>query len=122
MQATEMQLEQPYVEYREGVYRVANTRVSLDSIVYRWRDGLSPETIQRECFSTLTLAQVYGALAYYLDHQQQVDEYLSEMAVREMEFAKKARTLYPELHQKMDAVIQAARRQSELPAIHQSQG
>lgn len=109
MPATEMQLEHPYVEYRDGVYRVAGTRVSLDSLVYRWREGLSPETIQRECFSTLTLAQVFGALAFYLDNQQRIDEYLLEMEAYEIEFAQKARALYPELHQKMDAIIQAAR-------------
>ena len=117
MPATEMQLGHPYIEYRDGVYRVAGTRVSLDSLVYRWREGLSPETIQRECFTTLTLAEVFGALAYYLDHQQQVNEYLLEMEAQEKEFAKKARALYPELHQKMDAIIHAAR----LPS-HKSQG
>ncbi|MEP7340795.1 MAG: DUF433 domain-containing protein [Acidobacteriota bacterium] len=109
MQATEMQLDNPYVEYRDGVYRVAGRRVSLDSLVYRWREGLLPETIQRECFPTLTLAEVFGALAYYLDHQQQIDEYLLEMEAKERVFAEKARALYPELHQKMDAIIQAAR-------------
>jgi hypothetical protein len=31
--------EPSYVESREGVYRVAGTRVSLDSIVYAFLDG-----------------------------------------------------------------------------------
>ncbi|HMV85082.1 MAG TPA: DUF433 domain-containing protein [Blastocatellia bacterium] len=109
MQATEMQLEQPYVEYRDGVYRVADTRVSLDSIVYAWRRKQSPESIQHS-FPVLKLSQVLGALAYYLDHQEQVDEYLLQMQAQEREFAKKARELYPDIHQKMDTLIQALRR------------
>ena len=53
---------------------VAGTRVSLDSIVQCFNDGLSPEAILGE-FETLTLAQVYGAIAYYLENQAVVDAY-----------------------------------------------
>lgn len=64
-----------HVEQRgEGLY-VAGTRVSLDSIVYAFREGCSPETIQQE-FETLTLAQVYGAISYYLDNEAEVSDYL----------------------------------------------
>lgn len=109
MNATEVRLEHPYVDYHHGGYWVAGTRVSLDSLVYRWREGLAAETIQRECYSTLTLAQVFGALAYYLDHQQEVDQYLVEAAEQEKEMAEKIRATYPELHEKMDKIIAAAR-------------
>ena len=66
-----------YIEIKEGVYRVAGTRVSLDSIVYRFREGLSAESIA-ESFPAVTLEQVYGAIAYYLANQSQVDQYLRE--------------------------------------------
>lgn len=36
-----------YIEQREGGYYVASTRVSLDSLVYAFRGGESPETIQQ---------------------------------------------------------------------------
>lgn len=61
-----------YVEQRNGGFYVAGTRVSLDSIVYSFKAGDSPETI-RQNFSSLTLEQVYGAIAFYLAHQQEVD-------------------------------------------------
>ncbi len=61
-----------YVEERNGGLYVAGTRVSLDSIVQCFREGLSPETIAGE-FDTLTLAQVYGAIAHYLDNQAAID-------------------------------------------------
>lgn len=64
-----------HVELRDGVYYVPGTRISLDSIVYSFRDGTSPESI-REDFEGLTLAHVYGAIAFYLDHQADVDAYL----------------------------------------------
>jgi len=45
--------------------------------VYAFREGSSPESI-REDFGGVTLAQVYGAIAFYLDHQAQVDAYLAQ--------------------------------------------
>src|ERR1035441_7500148 len=64
-----------HVEQREGVYYITGTRISLDSIVYAFREGCSPESI-REDFEGLTLPHVYGAIAFYLDHQGDIDAYL----------------------------------------------
>jgi len=50
-----------YVESRDGGYWIRGSRVSLDSVVYRFLEGLAPDTIHSECFPTLTLEQVYGA-------------------------------------------------------------
>jgi hypothetical protein len=49
--------------------------VSLDSVVYAYRRGASPESIQRS-FPSLTLEQVHGALAFYLSHQKEIDNHL----------------------------------------------
>jgi uncharacterized protein (DUF433 family) len=51
---------------------VAGTRVSLDSIVYAFRGGESAETIQQN-FPSLTLEQVYGAIAFYLGRPAEID-------------------------------------------------
>lgn len=61
-----------YVEQRDGGYYIAGTRVSLDSIVYAFRGGESAETIQQN-FDSLTLEQVYGAIAFYLGNQIEID-------------------------------------------------
>jgi uncharacterized protein (DUF433 family) len=66
-----------YVELTNGAYRVAESRVSLDSIVYAFNDGHSPETIAQS-FPVLTLEQVYGSIAYYLGHRDEVDRYLAD--------------------------------------------
>ena len=64
-----------YVEQREGFYRVAGTRVSLDSIVYAFLSGQSAESIAQS-FPVLTLEQVYGAITFYLAHREEIDRYL----------------------------------------------
>ncbi len=66
-----------YVEQRNGGYYVAGTRVSLDSIVYSFRSGDSPETI-RQNFSSLTLEQVYGTITFYLAHEQEIDAHIAQ--------------------------------------------
>src|ERR1035438_1391389 len=64
-----------YVEQKDGNYYVAGTRVSLDSIVHAFRRGESPETICQN-FDLLRLEEVYGAIAYYLAEQTDIDAYL----------------------------------------------
>jgi uncharacterized protein (DUF433 family) len=65
-----------YIIKVDGAYRITDSRVSLDSVVYAWRDGLSPESI-RENFPVLSLEEVYGAITYYLANQEEIDKYLS---------------------------------------------
>src|SRR2546425_8077215 len=64
-----------YIEERDGNYYVTGTRISLDSIVQAFRRGESPETICQN-FELLRLEEVYGAVAYYLANQADIDGYL----------------------------------------------
>jgi uncharacterized protein (DUF433 family) len=82
-----MTLDVPYVEVINGCYRVTGKRVSLDSIVYAFLDGDSPEAIAQS-FPALTLEQVYGAVTYYLAHREEVDEHLR---IEEADFEEKRR-------------------------------
>jgi uncharacterized protein (DUF433 family) len=77
MAAASITLTKQYVEQREGCYRLVGSRVSLDSIVYSFRDNRSPEKIVQS-FPTLSLEQVYGAIAFYLANREVVDVYLEE--------------------------------------------
>lgn len=65
----------------EGGWRIGQTRVSLASIVYCYWDGLSPEAIVDQ-FPSLTAEQVYGAIAWYLGHQAEVDQFISQLELR----------------------------------------
>jgi uncharacterized protein (DUF433 family) len=90
-----------YVEMRNCGYYVAGTRVSLDSIVFAFLNGASPETIQHS-FSALTLEQVYGGITFYLANRAEIDEYLED-ADRDFEKLRvEARKKHPLLYQKLD--------------------
>lgn len=66
-----------YVEKREGGYYIVGSRVALESIVYEFLEGVSPETIVDD-FPTLTLEQVYGAVAFFLGNRAELEHYLAE--------------------------------------------
>lgn len=92
----------PYVEIRKGVYRVAETRVSLDSLVQAFLEGLSAEEIQ-DCFPVLSLEQVYGALAFYLSHRSEVDTYLAQADAEFEQLRQRWRRSNPRLYNKLQA-------------------
>jgi len=94
-----------YVEKREGAYRISGTRVSLDSVVYAFLRGASPESIAQS-FPALTLEEVYGAIAFYLAHQREIDAYLQE-GEREFEaLRQQARQSNPLLYRKLEEARQ----------------
>ena len=73
-----------YIEKRENGYWIQETRISLDSVIYAFLNGESPETIAQN-FPLLSLEQVYGAIAFYLANQEMIDAYLAE---GQIEFAQ----------------------------------
>ena len=90
-----------------GAIRVGQSRVTLDVLLQYWRLGMKPEEIARG-LDTLTLADVHGALAYYLRHQEEIDEYLRQReeeaeALRQQIEAANAARLAP-LKARLDAV------------------
>ena len=98
-----------YVEQLEGAYRISGTRVSLDSVVYAFLRGASPESIAQS-FPVLTLEEVYGAIAFYLGHQAEIDTYL---AVGEREFEalrQQTRQSNPLLYRKLEEARQQPRK------------
>jgi uncharacterized protein (DUF433 family) len=80
-------MEKSYIEQRDGGYWIKGTRISLDSIVYAFKRGMAPESIKR-AFPLLTLEEIYGAITFYLAHEQEIDTYLDQA---EAEFAAQAR-------------------------------
>ena len=92
--------DSPYVQYHDDVYRVAGTRVALDSIVRRFWEGDAPESIVQS-FPVLTLEQVYGAIAYYLCHQASIDSYLKQVESEEKSITDQLRLQNHELHKRL---------------------
>jgi uncharacterized protein (DUF433 family) len=65
-----------YIEQRSGGLYIASTRASLASVVYRFKEGASPEGILQSFPALETLENVYGAIAYYLANEPEVEAYL----------------------------------------------
>ncbi len=61
----------------DGIVRVGKTRVTLDTVVGSFKDGATAEEIVHR-YPSVRLAEVYSVIAYYLEHQTEVDAYLSE--------------------------------------------
>jgi uncharacterized protein (DUF433 family) len=61
----------------DGVARVGGTRVTLDTVVYAFNQGATAEEIVQQ-YSALKLADVYGAITYYLHFKAEVDAYLEQ--------------------------------------------
>jgi uncharacterized protein (DUF433 family) len=61
----------------DGVVRIGDTRVTLDTVVYAYLDGASPEEVV-DRYPSLPLTAVYATISYYLYHQPAVDRYLRE--------------------------------------------
>lgn len=59
----------------EGSWRLTNSRVTLESVIQAYWEGSSPEGIQ-ELFPTLSLGQIYGAIAFYLGNRAELDSYM----------------------------------------------
>ncbi len=94
-----------YVEQGDGDYWITGTRVSLESIVYAFLRGAAPESIAQS-FPVLKLEEVYGAITYYLGHQEDVNSYLRDND-REFEALRaQARQANPGLHKKLEEARQ----------------
>jgi uncharacterized protein (DUF433 family) len=58
-----------------GGIRVSGTRVTLDTVIARYHQGDSPETIH-DSFDVLPINDIYAIIAYYLAHRDELDAYL----------------------------------------------
>jgi uncharacterized protein (DUF433 family) len=90
-----------YVEQRDGGYWIAGTRVSLDSIVYAFLRGAAPESIHQS-FPVLKLEEVYGAVTYYLGHQEDVNSYLRQNDREFDALRAQARQVNPGLYKRLE--------------------
>ena len=76
-----------FTKTNAGVLRIGKTRVSLDSVIIAFNSGATPEQIIQD-FDTLTLAEIYAAISYYLNNREEVDFYLAKREKRNKELRK----------------------------------
>ena len=86
----------PLRQDKTGAIRVGNTRVLLETVIRAFQDGASPESIVNR-YSTLSLSDVYGTIAYYLRHQDTIKAYLSQREKLAESVQQRLLTIQPNL-------------------------
>jgi uncharacterized protein (DUF433 family) len=94
-----------YVGKRDGGYWITGSRISLDSIVYAFLRGASPEGIA-DSFPLIDLEDVYGAIAFYLAHQTEIDDYLRQGEAEFDGLRQQTRQANPLLFKKLEEARQ----------------
>ncbi len=67
----------PLRQDESGAIRVGQTRVLLELVIRAFDDGATPESIVQR-YSSLSLADVYAVIAYYLRHRSEVENYMAQ--------------------------------------------
>lgn len=86
----------PSIEERNGTYYITQSLITFDAVILRFQEGLSPETIRRDCFPSLPLAHIYSAISFYLSNQEQVENYLTQIKREEDELQQQLLAAHPE--------------------------
>jgi hypothetical protein len=73
----------------------------LASIIFEYRDGSTVETI-RANFPTLSLEQIHGAIAFYLDNRGEAEAYLRRLENKWEELERAAKPADPDLQQRIE--------------------
>ena len=99
-------MDNNYVSIDGDSFRIAETRVSLDSVVCDYLSGLSPEAIA-DSFDSLSLEQVYGAITFYLSHRDEVNRHLVQNRAKFEALRRQARESNPLLYRKLEEMQEA---------------
>ncbi len=67
----------PIVIDADSVARIADTRVTLDTVVIAFEQGATAEEIAYR-YPVLKLSDIYNAIGFYLNHQEEVATYLQQ--------------------------------------------
>jgi uncharacterized protein (DUF433 family) len=65
----------PLIMDADGVVRVGNTRVTLDTVIAAFLEGATAEEIAHQ-YPSLNLPDIYSVIGYYLKNRYEVDRYL----------------------------------------------
>lgn len=93
-----------YADYRDDNLYVGKTRVTVETVIVSWQQGQTPEQIQED-FPTVSLAQVYGTIAYYLSHKDEVDAFFAETERKFAAFMAEQEAKYPDFYARQRALF-----------------
>ena len=68
----------PHIAFKQnGTPIIESTRIRVDLVAQAFQEGMTAEQIATD-YPPLTLGQIYSALAYYYDHQDEMDRKVAE--------------------------------------------
>lgn len=74
--------EHPYIVRIPGVKGgepiIKDKGVTVRTVIALKRQGVTPEQMVDDYDGVLTLAEIYDALSFYYDHQEEIERYLAE--------------------------------------------
>ena len=96
MSTTAKKLAYPYITSNQGIAGgaaiIEGTRIAVRTVAGYYQMGMDVDEIL-STLSHLTASQIHSALAYYFDHQQEIDSELAEYS--EMEYWKTQAKQHP---------------------------
>lgn len=98
-----------HVEERDGEYYAARTRVPVGVVIAAWKRGDAPERIVEQ-FPSLSLADVYGVIAYFLDHEQDLQAHFAGLRDEYERARQAARVAHPDFYADLRRRVDAVRR------------
>ena len=84
----------PLTTDQDGVVRIGNSRVTLDTVVHAFNDGANAEEIS-ERYPSLRLADIYSVIAYCLRHRPEVAAYLKDREAFAAEVRRQNEIVFP---------------------------
>jgi len=85
----------PLTTDERDVLRIGDTRVSLDTVIFAFNQGSTPEEIVVD-YSTLDLSDVYAVITYYLQNQTEIEAYLQRRQTQRDEVRREMETRFPQ--------------------------
>lgn len=85
----------PLTTNEHGVMRVGDTRVPLETVIFAFNQGSTPEEIVAD-YSTLDLSDVYAVIAYYLQNRIEVEDYLQRRHIERDEVRREVESRFPQ--------------------------
>jgi uncharacterized protein (DUF433 family) len=93
MIVTPVAIDVPLETDSDGVLRVANTRVTLSTLIAFYNAGQTPQQLH-EAFPTVSLTAIYTIIAYYLSNRDAVDDYMRQIEIEAEAIRRKIEASY----------------------------
>ncbi len=100
-----------------GAVRIGKSRISLALIVEEYEGGMTPEDMVR-AYDTLELADVYGAIAFYLRNREAVTEYMKRRDHKAKALRTEIESRQPRISREECHARRAAREKVDAAAGH----